>query len=154
MRHTLAALALTVVTATLTACSEPTPAPTPTTPTPATTPTTSTTPTTPTPPTPPTTPPTPTPPTLPPAGPVFGSCNIGGLSCSDYSGAPSPLPKDLCGKVGGTWSASPCPTGGVVGTCASVSGGMPIATHSYAPGTAATSKKACDGTPGGVFIAR
>jgi hypothetical protein len=31
---------------------------------------------------------------------------------------------------------------------------MPIATHSYAPGTAETSKKACDNTPGGVFIAR
>lgn len=134
MRHGLAALALVVIIVTVTACSgepassaPPTPAPTS-----AQAPT----------------------PTLPPAGPVFGSCNIGGLSCSDYSGAPSPLPKDLCGKVGGTWSASPCPTAGVVGTCASVSGGMPIATHSYAPGTAATSKKACDSTPGGVFIAR
>ncbi|MBI5531396.1 MAG: hypothetical protein HY898_01685 [Deltaproteobacteria bacterium] len=90
-------------------------------------------------------------PTAAKGGGNFGSCSIMGVSCADYEGAPSPQPKEMCGKYSGKWSDSPCPKGGV-GTCISSQGGVKILTHSYPPGTPETSKKACSNTPGGQWV--
>ena len=92
------------------------------------------------------------PPGAPPtAGKLLGSCAIAGVACSDYYGSSDVTPvKSACEAVG-KWNPGACPAGGV-GTCTKTEpGGIVNKTHSYPPGTAATSKMACDNTPGGVF---
>jgi pyruvate dehydrogenase E2 component (dihydrolipoamide acetyltransferase) len=82
---------------------------------------------------------------------LMGSCSIQGVACSDYYGAPNPTVQKACAGVG-TWKTSACPAAGSVGTCTRQEvPGVVNRTHSYPPGTAATAKKACDNTPGGVF---
>ena len=82
---------------------------------------------------------------------LMGSCSIQGVACSDYYGAPNPTVQKACEGFG-TWKTSACPAAGRVGTCTRQElPGVVNKTHSYPPGTAATAKKACDNTPGGVF---
>ena len=88
---------------------------------------------------------------LPAAGKLMGSCMIAGVACSDYHGSANVAPvKSACQAVG-KWSDGACPAG-AVGTCTkSEPGGIVNKAHTYPPGTRATSKMACDNTPGGVF---
>jgi hypothetical protein len=88
-------------------------------------------------------------------GKHLGSCTIMGIACSDYTGSALPdVLRQSCEGVG-KWSEGACPTAGVQGTCTKPEpGGIVNATHSYAPGTPETAKKACDNTPGGVFTAK
>ncbi len=83
---------------------------------------------------------------------VKGSCSFMGVSCSDYQGDASPAPlKEMCLKYSGKWSDGPCPRAGIQGVCTKLEPPFRNVTYTYPPGTAATSKKACDNTPGGVF---
>ena len=85
-------------------------------------------------------------------GKLMGSCMIMGVACSDYYGSgDTEIVKKAC-QAAGKWSDTACPTAGVQGTCTKTEpGGIVNKTHTYPPGTKATSKEACDNTPGGVF---
>ena len=87
----------------------------------------------------------------PAADKLLGSCAIANLACSDYYGSADVTPiKSACESVG-TWSDGPC-RAGAVGTCTKTeAGGITNKAYTYAPGTAATAKQACDNTPGGSF---
>ncbi|MBK7074944.1 MAG: hypothetical protein IPH44_21855 [Myxococcales bacterium] len=85
------------------------------------------------------------------AAKLLGSCAIADIACSDYYGSGDVTPiKSACDGVG-TWSDGPC-RAGAVGTCTKTeAGGVINKASTYPPGTPASSKQACDNTPGGVY---
>lgn len=90
-----------------------------------------------------------------PKGPTAGSCTYAADSCADFEGAFTG--QDLrasCEKGKGTWSSSPCPGEGTVGTCTQRQDGSEdrILTRSYPPTTAEAARRACVRMPRGIFL--
>jgi len=81
-----------------------------------------------------------------------GSCQLAPFVCADYDASIAATAKDVCTRYKFTWSAKPCATKGVVGTCVKPEGGGKSYSHTYPPGTVESARKACSNTPGGTFV--
>ncbi|MFO0582560.1 MAG: hypothetical protein U0229_09825 [Anaeromyxobacter sp.] len=81
-----------------------------------------------------------------------GSCQVAAFVCADYDASIAPTAKDVCVKYKFSWSAKPCATKGVVGTCVKPEGAGKSYSHTYPPGSVESARKACTNTPGGVFV--